>query len=244
MKRYYIYQLIGLLIILLAFASSCEVAPQQLEGNGNVTVERKAVQEFSGINIDGVLTVYLTQGDLNRVEVHTDENLHDLVDVKTINGVLYIDTDDEEQYKASQMDVYITAKNIDHIKLNGVTALYSENTLTLTQLNVEKYNTGHLSLAIHADDFSIISDGTGDVELTGKAGYADIDNSMVGTISAFGFMVKDMRLIHDGTGNIEVYVAESLEVDITGVGDVYCKGQPSEITKISTSVVGRLYVVD
>jgi hypothetical protein len=227
----------------MAILSGCEIENNH-EGNGNVTTDRRNVSNFDEIEIDGVLDVYLKQGTTYRVEVVTDENLQDIVETKTVNGVLYVDTEDDKEYDATQMDIYITVPDIGRIWLDGVTALRTEETMELDVLEINKQNTGELYFDVMITDLTIISDGVGDIELNGKGQNVEISNVMVGDIKAFGFKAYNLELNHSGTGKMEVYVTNNFEVDISGVGDVYCKGNPVNITNTGDNIVGHLYMVD
>jgi hypothetical protein len=235
---------IGLLIFMaIVFINSCELE-QKLEGNGNVTTRRVAVQDFSELDIDGVFNVYLKQDDRIRLQVKTDENLQEIIEVEQINDVLYIKTDLNADYTATQMDIYISIPDISYISLEGVTALYCENAFALSDLLIDKSNTGNLYLNAKLNTLTLNASGSGEIELIGKAERAVINNSMVGDISAFNFYTTSMKLDHDGTGDVEIYVLESLEVALSGVGDVYYKGDPESITQSSDYRVGRLYKVE
>jgi hypothetical protein len=142
------------------------------------------------------------------------------------------------------MDIYITTPDVSYINLEGVTALYCEGALQLSHLQIDKNNTGNLHLNAKLNTLTLNSYGTGEINLVGKAERTIINNSMVGDIHAFDFYATSMKLTHDGTGDIEIYVFESLDVALTGVGDVYYKGNPESITQSSEYRVGRLYKVD
>lgn len=243
MKNYLHYKIVGLILLSLAIFSGCEIENNH-EGNGKITTERRNATNFDEIEIDGVLDVYLKQGEMYRVEVVTDENLQDIVETKTINGILYVDTEDEVDYDATKMDVYITVPDLQRIKLDGVTALRTEDTLNLEKIEIEKRNTGLLSFDVIVNKLTIYSDGVGDLELFGKGQNVVIENVMVGDINAFGFKVYNLDLKHQGTGKVEVYVTNSLAIDISGVGDVYCKGNPINITNTGENIVGHLYMVE
>lgn len=243
MKIYTLIKISIFVLMAVVFTTGCEL-DKTLEGNGNVTSQRIAMQDFTKIEANGIFTVYLKQGDLSRVEIQTDENLQDLVHVENVNGTLTIKTDRDADFNATRMDVYITTPDLSYLSLEGVTSVYCENTLFLSKLLVDKDNTGHLQLELNLDVLEINSTGMGDVELSGKSNELKINNSMTGDISAYGFITKSLKLTHDGTGDIEVYVLDDLEVALTGVGDVYCKGDPENITNTSENVVGHLYLVD
>jgi hypothetical protein len=243
MKNYLHYKIFGLFFVSIAILSSCEIQNNH-EGNGNVTTSRRNLTNFDTININGVLDVYLKQGTSYRVEVVTDENLQDIVETYTENGSMFVDTKSEHNYDASQMDIYITVPDVKRIILDGVTALYTTDTLELTDLEIEKKNTGQLTLNTIIDNLTLNSDGIGNIELNGKGHEVAINNEMVGDINAFGFKVYNLNLMHDGTGKVEVFVTNDFDVQITGVGDVYCKGNPVNITNTGENITGHLYMVN
>jgi hypothetical protein len=243
MKNYLHFKIIGIFLITMAVLSGCEIENNH-EGNGNVTTERRNATNFDKINIDGVLDVYLQQGESYRVEVVTDENLQDIVETKTVDGVLYVDTKDDQEYDATQMDIYITMPDIRQISLDGVTALYTPEILELSSIEIEKLNTGLLSFNVIVDELTINSHGIGNVELSGKGQQVIINNDMVGDINAYGFKAYNLDLVHAGTGTVQVFVTNKFGVEITGVGNVYCKGNPASIINNGENITGHLYIVD
>ncbi len=243
MKIYTYIKISIFVLVAMVFTTGCEME-KTLEGNGNVTSQRIAMQDFTKIEANGIFTLYLKQGDLGKVEIQTDENLQDLISVENVNGTLTIKTDRNSDFNATRMDVYITAPDISYLSIEGVTSVYCENTFFLSKLVVDKDNTGDLQLNLNLDVLEINSTGMGNIELSGKSNKLIMNNSMTGDISAYGFITRDMKLTHDGTGDIEIYVLDDLEIALTGVGDVYCKGNPENITKTEENVVGHLYLVD
>jgi hypothetical protein len=243
MKNYLHYKIIGLIFLCLAIFSGCEIQNDH-KGNGNVTTERRNATNFDEININGVLDVYLKQGVAFRIEVVTDENLQEIIETNVNNRILLVKTKDDQEYDATQMDIYITVPDIRRIKLEGVTALYTQDTLELSSVEIEKLNTGLLNFNAIVDNLTLFSSGIGDIELSGKGRYVTIENDMVGDIKAFEFKIYDLNLVHNGTGQVEVYVTNNFDIQLTGVGDVYCKGSPVKITNTGENTTGRLYLVD
>lgn len=240
MKHYIFYKTLGFAFIVMALTTGCE-DESEIKGSGDVTTQRRSVQEFQKLDISGVLTIYLQQADNHKVEVVTDDNLQHIVDVESVNGTLYVRTHDETDYEATRMDVYISTPDLSAIRLDGVTAMYCPDTLSLTNIYIEKANTGFMEFRTIVSKITIESYDVGEIELHGKAVNADIINNMIGDISAYGFKTEEMYLSHGGTGEVEVYVSDSLEVIISGVGDVHCKGYPNYVEK-SVTGVGKVFI--
>lgn len=243
MKNSYFFQTAGLLFLFIALLASCEEQETLIKGSGDLTRQRRNVQEFKEIDVNGILNVYLQQSETYKVEVKTDENLQDIVVIENSGDVLFIKTKRDVDYQATKMDVYIFVPDIERIELEGVNALFCKDTLVLDRVFIDKGNTGFMEFRATLNELTLNTYDIGDVELHGKAVHTVINNQMTGDLSAYGFKTENLGLNHGGTGEIEVYVTSVLDVEISGVGDVHCKGNPTEISKVVTGV-GKLFMVD
>jgi len=242
MKLYTRYQIVGFIFILLLILASCETE-QDIKGSGVVVTKRYSVAEFSDLKIDGILNIYFKQEDTYRVEVKTDDNLQSIMRIESEGGTLKIYKDSNDDFEATEMDIYVSAPQVENILLDGVTALYVNEPIQQDNITIEKQNTGYMYMHAQLNRFTLYTDGVGDVALVGKSQNAVINNSMIGNIQAYKFAVDNMILSHCGTGTIELQVLSELEVELEGVGDVYCKGNPTQISKYGTGL-GKLYMVE
>jgi hypothetical protein len=229
------------ILITLSILTGCEIENNQ-KGSGNVTTKRRSVQPFKELDINGIFTVYLSQGTQYKVEVVADENLQQLIKIETLNNVCYIETDSKDDFQATRMDVYITLPSVERIKLEGVNSFYCTDTLVLDKIEIEKVNTGFMRFNTICNYLSINTSDVGDLELNGKALDLEINNIMTGNISAYGFKTNNLTLTHAGTGDVQVFVTNELSADLTGVGDVYCRGFPPNISKTGNGV-SRLFMI-
>jgi hypothetical protein len=84
--------------------------------------------------------------------------------------------------------------------------------------------------------FSLLHDGVGDADLQGdKRNAFEIDLRGVGDIRTYNLPVDHCSVFSSGVGDCYVHVIKTLEVDISGIGNVYYRGQ-SEITSLVTGV--------
>ncbi len=85
--------------------------------------------------------------------------------------------------------------------------------------------------------------GAGDFELEGaKQEFLDIHITGSGNVSAFNMEVTDCQITISGTGNCNVNVINSLDVQVSGVENIFFKGNPTVTTDISG--VGNVTGVD
>ncbi len=239
MKRI-ILQPVAYLLLFFAFIVSCELETEII-GDGNVTTNRRYVSSFSQLEIDGVLNVYLKQADEYKVEISTDENLQDIVMVDNEDDILKIYTNTSSDFEATEMNIYISAPNVEEIYVDGVTAFYVKEQFNQSDLYVEKNNTGNIYLNTVCQNFTLITDGVGDVEIVGSANDAVIDNALVGDLHAYEFITNSMIFTQRSTGIAEINVLSRLAVEFISVGDVYCKNEPETIER-SGDGAGHLYI--
>lgn len=83
---------------------------------------------------------------------------------------------------------------------------------------------------------SLVHDGVGDITLAGAGVEVfDITHNGIGHINAYEFPTDRCSVLTSAVGDCKVLVHSVLEVDISGIGDVYYKGSP-EITETDTGL--------
>ena len=81
---------------------------------------------------------------------------------------------------------------------------------------------------------SIDLQGVGNVKLSnGSASDFKITLSGVGNIDAQNYQVENITITHSGVGNAKIWVTGSLKGSISGVGNVYYKGNPTMGVNVS-----------
>jgi len=76
-----------------------------------------------------------------------------------------------------------------------------------------------------------VSEGTGDIELTGWATRFDAVISGSGDLESRGLKTQHTTLNISGSNSANVHASESLKVNIVGIADVYYSGNPQEVIK-------------
>ncbi|HFB99941.1 MAG TPA: hypothetical protein ENJ53_03965, partial [Phaeodactylibacter sp.] len=128
-------------------------AQRSVRGNGNVTSIEHDVKAFSTLEIDGVFNAFIKQGEKESVTVETDENLHEYVRIESKGKTLTISTRKRINFrKKNRMNIYITIRDIDKLKLSGVGNVETENMLHLSALDLRIKCVGNVSLNLEVED--------------------------------------------------------------------------------------------
>ena len=215
-----------------------------MRGNGNVITTSRAVSPFTELKVDGVFNIYLLQGDQEKVEVETDENLQDIVIVKNKDNELKIKTKDDTNIKHStKSNIYITLKNLTRLEINSVGKTECKDELQLDRLSLEVNSVGKTVMKINCNQLNAEVNAVGALIIEGKAKSANIEHTGVGSMSAYDFNVAYLSLEHSGIGSVEAYATKELSISSDGIGSVKYKG-PAEVTKLETSGIGSVKKVD
>lgn len=215
-------KVIGLVAIVLI--ASLSVYAKKVTGNGNVIKDTRKVESFNVLKCNGIVDVYLSQGDMESVVVETDENLQEYLITEFNNGVLTISNPKGTSFRNSpKINVYLTVKDIKEMDFNGVGDLECATELKLKTLKISNKGVGKLELKGTVDDLSIWNSGVGSIkagEFVSKKAY--LKNSGVGAIKINA--TESIKIINNGVGRV-VYTGDAKMVDIesNGIGGIHKK---------------------
>jgi hypothetical protein len=227
MFNFVVMRIIPLLIgtMLLVSCGEC------IEGVGDATVEKRTVESFETLEINGAIDVTIRQAlisDLNRIEVSAQENLIPYI-ITHIDGARLIIEIDECVKASVPIEISVTCTNIERIYNNGSGNVLTTNTLKADDFDVENTGSGNMVLTLRADDLDIENSGSGDITLDGDATDLTVENSGSGSFNSFSMKVFNADVSNSGSGSLMVSVKDKLEAELSGSGDIRYKGDPQEI---------------
>ncbi len=233
------------IIVLALFStiilSSCSTfLGNGINGNGHVVTKAIKTETFNEIEIDGVFNVIFKQGTKEAVVIETDENIANLIEVKNVNNELSVCYREKVNIrKSTKLNVYITVVNIADIELNIVGDVSVENTLTQHNLKIDYNGVGDVDMKLNCQNFILENSSVGDVTLSGVTNKFDLNNSGVGDVFAKDLKSKVTTVDNSGVGDVTVFASESINIESSGVGDVYYSGNPKS-TDVNDSAVGDI----
>ncbi|MDN5202660.1 DUF2807 domain-containing protein [Fulvivirgaceae bacterium BMA10] len=213
------------IIVLLALwgcSSDFNRSNIDIVGNGNVTIEDRAVSNFTKLNINGVFNVFVRKSNEAGVEVETDENVQSFIIVQSTNdGTLNISIASGTNLKRiTKLNIYIDAIDLEQIDNQGVSDIETTTPFDFNTL-------------------SVFNNGVGSITLRGTCDDLFIRNNGVGSVNALELESRIVEVVNVGVGNVSVDVLETLTVTISGVGSVRYTGNPTTINS-DISGIGTL----
>lgn len=221
-----------------------------------VTKEIKDASNFSSITVLGSPDVEYRQssGSKTEVSVYGSDNLVDLLEVTTVNGVLKVNIKQGVKILSGErrLKVIASSPSLKQVDIKGSADVYLKGTIRGTDLQLNIYGSGDIEAdnlqyttissfvkgsgdvdlkKVKATTVKAEVSGSGDIDMKGDAKQATYTVKGSGDISAEKLIVPNVVATVAGSGDIVCYAAKRLDAKVSGSGDIEYKGNPSIVNK-------------
>ncbi|MEL7001573.1 MAG: head GIN domain-containing protein [Bacteroidota bacterium] len=204
--------------------------------------ETRDVARFSEISLRSGGTVYLTQGNTQKVELKGDRDILEKIETEVRGGRLSIGYKNSKRWGWSnngRFDVYITVKEIEGISVSGAGNIRGENEFKTDDLDLSVSGSGRMELEVDARTVEMSVSGSGKIMIEGTTREAYTSMSGSGRIKAEDLKSETYKVRISGSGSCEIYATDEIDARISGSGSVYYRGNPPRVNN-STSGSGRI----
>jgi hypothetical protein len=213
-----------------------------IEGSGNIITEERDVSGFDRVTLAGFGEVNIAQGETESLTVSTDDNIMPYVRSEVRNNTLILDLDNEgwnRSYDPSEgIHFNLVVKDLNRIDNSGAGTMMVEK-LESDSLYVDLSGVGTLEIGdLTASELIVHQSGAGTVVVSGQVDGQELSHSGVGSYHAADMESKTAILDISGAGSATIWVTESLDIHISGLGNVIYYGNP-RITQ-DVSGLGKL----
>ena len=226
--------------LLIAIAVACTIVAcnKMIIGNGKAKVAQRKTSPFTEINVKGSLTIYLTQGAKESLEIATDANLHSRIKSKVEDGVLYLSIADKIN-QPSYAQAYITYRSLNNIVLDNKSELHSKDLVAFDRINIESEEHSIVNLHLESDTLDITAAGTSSFELKGNVDQANIKLKGKSLLKGFGLKIDSCNVSTSEFSKAELYVMKQLSTQQKGRSEVIYRGAVDDET-IQSKGNGRI----
>lgn len=213
----------------LVSLSACNLTLVEERGNGNIITESRELSEFSSIDLRGGYEVHLTEGNEPGLEIETDDNL--LSYIKTsVQGDKLIVESTARIVSAHGIVVNITYTDLEKVHVSGAVTLENFGTIAGESMNLSVSGAAEVELRVDVQELNVHTSGAGSISLKGEAQRANLQLSGAGGIEAYSLTTSYCDVQVSGVGGAEVYVTEELRAQVSGIGSISYKGNPSNVS--------------
>lgn len=237
-----------LLIFLILALFSCN--PKDcFESTGSIIQNEIEVENFDKIEVGNEVTLIIKQGNQQKVLIETGENLIHEVDVKVIDGKLFMKDNNScnltRDYAVTK--VIVTSPNIVEIRSNTSRDIISEGIIEYPNLTlisedaVENYLIiGDFYITVNNQNVNIVANGNSKFNLNGQTNKLAV-GFYAGSSRFEGseLIVNEVKITHKSSNDILVNPQLKIEGTIFSVGDVISYNQPN-IVNIIERYTGKL----
>ena len=213
-----------------------------------ITKELNNVSNFSSIRVLGSPDVEYRQsnGSKTTVSIYGSDNLVDLLEVSTVNGVLQVNIKKGVKILSGErrLKVIASSPSLNQVDIKGSADVYLKGTIKAGSGDIEAENlqyanifalvkgSGDIDLKnVKATTVMSEVNGSGDINMKGSAQKATLTVNGSGDISAEKLAATNVVATVAGSGDIVCYASRQLDARVSGSGDIEYKGSPSVVNK-------------
>jgi len=204
-----------------------------------VTISRRVDGNFTKIHLNDDVNLVLTQGNQYTIRLEGGENILPGIETSISDSLLTISNKNTYNWVRSydkEITAYVTLPHIIEIKYNATGTLTNTDTIREDSLMVSAIGgSGYVDLVIKTgtSKISIIS-GSADMKVSGVAGVNFIYSEGYGPIRCEGLTSAYIFIINNSSNDCYINVWYLLEYSIKGLGNIYFKGNPSNLSGTSS----------
>jgi hypothetical protein len=212
--------------------SGCNI----VRGSGKVVSETREISDFKHVVLNGVGTLYITQGEDVSLEIEAEDNIIDHIESTVRGDRLEIGFEDWRPVFHPTMPIryYLTAVDLAGFELSGAGQIIVYD-ITTDDLEVTSSGAGKIDIdSLSADSFTVVLSGAGSCEIDqGEVNSQSVTISGAGGYEALDLISLDTDIHVSGLGSAKIWATETLDVIISGAGNVEYYGQPDISQTIS-----------
>ncbi len=226
----------GALAVALLLGTACASDPTTSEG-----AKQFQVEEFSKLELEVLGEVTYTQSDSSYMEVSGSPDLIERLTVSDKGGTLKIELEDKKKFSMNKKELVIKlgSPRLTEVDFNSIGTFRLAKGFTGGDLRIENNGVGEIKVAdCQVGTFALESKGVGTVVVQGTATDASIRSEGMGEVDCAALQAANVKVESKGVGNISVYAATSLDIKMSGVGNLKYYGNPADV-KTDISGMGK-----
>ena len=237
-------QIAGLVLVILATISflltSCSKDNLPKSTGKIITITRIVEGNFTKIELNDDVNLVLTQGNTYSISIEGGENILPGIETSISDSTLTIRNNNTFNWLRSydkKFTAFVTMPHLFELEYKATSNVTNNDTIREDSLTVlSSAGSGYIDLAIRVGTSKLgITSGSADLKVRGKTGVCYLYTGSYGPIHCLDLETDFLFMRSESTNDSYVNVKQHFEYEISGLGNIYYKGNPPEITGTSTS---------
>jgi hypothetical protein len=199
--------------------------------------ETRSVSGFHAIENIGSIDLEISLGSTESLKIIGNKEAIDLVETQVKNGTLIISIKKDGQrffnnWKTNNnLLIQISAKSLDALSQRGSGNIVVNNPIKGNTFQLSLTGSGDIKVPVNVNNLSAKIVGSGDISMQGTAKSADVSVSGSGDFEGSSLKTQDANTKISGSGDIDIYVSNTLNAQLSGSGDISYAGSPKQVNK-------------
>lgn len=227
-----------LLLLLISFNfSSCKKSNlgDCFKSTGDIIEQEREMGEFSKIILRDNVNVIFGYTQSNNIIVSAGENIidniiteknGDTLDISNINSCNWV------RDFGIPITVYLPSSNLETIEYRSIGDISCSDTIFCDSIYVDVYEgAGTLNILINSYlVHSAIRYGTADLKISGRSNLSYVYSAGFGLIDNRELLSTQIYVTNKSSNDIYLCAGSTLSANIYGIGNIYYKGNPENIS--------------
>lgn len=218
------------LIHALLFSAMCLLAACNKNDLGEIVIkEDSSLPVFTKVDVRSHGDYQVVLGAGHSIQIETHEDIINRFLYEVVDGELFIRFDTPRgNVNIQKLKITVGMESLDKLTLNEVADIEVLGKVETASLEIRQKDVGNIDIEeVAVENLLINLDDVGDIKIArGVVGNGNLLLNGVGHIKTYGVTYDNCIAKLNDVGNIEVTVNNSLDAEITGVGNIYYRGNP------------------
>jgi hypothetical protein len=222
----------------MVFFSCRYLGGKRVHGNGNIITQNRSESGFTGVESYGSFDITLVPSASTFITIEADENLQQYIETYVENNKLQVRTRDGYNLRPrGDMKITVSAPVFTTVSSHGSGSITGQGLLNTNNAEVELTvaGSGNIDVEINASKTKSEISGSGNINVKGTSKEFDGGIYGSGNIKAGNLHTEDSKIAIAGSGNVEIFASNTLDVHVMGSGEVKHRGNARVNTNISGS---------
>lgn len=221
-------------IVLSLLCLSCGFDFKSIDGDGNVTSQKRQITEtFNSVSAARALEVIIQQGSDRSVTVEADQNLMDHIMTEVKNGELVITAD--TNIGNGKKTIIVTLPEIKSLSTESSAIIKSEGSIKGESIKLSTSSGSSIKVNVDSKNVDCETSSGSHIEIGGLAEKLEASASSGGNINAKDLKAQNVTAEASSGGNTTVNPVKKLSAEASSGGHIYFTSTPEQLKKKASS---------
>lgn len=213
------------LLLCICISTLCSAQNIVYDENAEIRV----VGSFTGIEVTGTISLYISQGSSGGVAVSAgDKKNNDKIITEVKNGILKLSVDgglwNGFNWADKKLKAYVTVEQLSRLDISGASFVNISSLLKTDNLNIEVSGASEVKGNINVNKLNLQLSGASTARLAGIVTEGSIEASGASVFSSYGLSFDKCKLLSSGASVSKLTVNNQFIAEASGASTIYYKG--------------------